>query len=159
MAESIKKILVPIDGSESSYRAARLGADLARKYGAELFVVHGLDLDRNLTYFGLFGVPFTEGTKQLVESATREVEPWFERVRKEAAATGGGKEEAPLRMTTEVIEAPLSIVGEIVNYAEKNGIDLIVMGSRGRTGFKKLLLGSVASGVVSYAHCPVLVVK
>src|SRR5215831_9923722 len=42
---------------------------------------------------------------------------------------------------------------------EENNIDLIVIGTRGRSGFKKLLLGSVASHVVTYAHCPVLVVK
>jgi nucleotide-binding universal stress UspA family protein len=47
----------------------------------------------------------------------------------------------------------------IVEYAERENIDLIVIGSRGLTGFRKLLLGSVASGVVTYAHCPVLVVK
>jgi len=43
--------------------------------------------------------------------------------------------------------------------AEKEKVDLIVVGTRGRSGFKKLLLGSVASGVVNYAHCPVLIVK
>jgi nucleotide-binding universal stress UspA family protein len=46
-----------------------------------------------------------------------------------------------------------------VDFAEENNIDLIVIGTRGRSGFKKLLLGSVASHVVTYAHCPVLVVK
>ena len=52
-----------------------------------------------------------------------------------------------------------TIVGEIVDFAERNNIDLIVIGTKGRTGFKKVLLGSVASGVVTYAHCPVLVVR
>ena len=46
-----------------------------------------------------------------------------------------------------------------MEYAERNYIDLIVMGTRGKTGFKRLLLGSTASGVVTYAHCPVLIVK
>ncbi|AIC16855.1 universal stress protein [Nitrososphaera viennensis] len=62
-------------------------------------------------------------------------------------------------MKSEVIHAPLSLVGEIVNYAEVNNASLIVIGSKGRTGFKKLLMGSVSSGVVTYAPCPVLVVK
>jgi len=39
------------------------------------------------------------------------------------------------------------------------GVDIIVAGTRGKSGFRKLLLGSVASGIVTYAHCPVLVVK
>ena len=47
----------------------------------------------------------------------------------------------------------------IVDYAERENIDLIVIGTRGRTGIKQLLLGSVASDVVTYAHCPVMVVK
>ena len=53
----------------------------------------------------------------------------------------------------------INIAGGIVDYAEENDINLIVIGTRGRSGFKKLLLGSVASHVVTYAHCPILVVK
>ena len=62
-------------------------------------------------------------------------------------------------MTTKAIVTGLTIYGEIIQYAEKENIDLIVIGTRGRSGFKKLLLGSTASGVVTYAHCPVLVTK
>jgi nucleotide-binding universal stress UspA family protein len=46
-----------------------------------------------------------------------------------------------------------------VEYAEEHKIDLIVIGTKGRSGIKKMLLGSTASGVVTYAHCPVMVVK
>ena len=52
-----------------------------------------------------------------------------------------------------------SVVKEIVEYAEKNKVDMIVVGSRGLSGIKKMLVGSVASGMVTYAHCPVLVAK
>lgn len=48
---------------------------------------------------------------------------------------------------------------DIIDYAENNNVNLIVVGAKGRRGFKRLLLGSVASGVVTYAHCPVIVVK
>ena len=62
--------------------------------------------------------------------------------------------------SSDVVVANKSVVAEIVShYAESNNIDLIVIGTRGKSGFKKLLLGSVASGVVTYAHCPVLVIK
>jgi nucleotide-binding universal stress UspA family protein len=47
----------------------------------------------------------------------------------------------------------------ILNYAEQNNIGLIIMGTRGRSGLKKMLLGSTALGVLTYAHCPVMVVK
>jgi len=52
-----------------------------------------------------------------------------------------------------------SAVDGIVNFAKNNGVDLIVMGSHGRSGFKKLVLGSVAAGVLVKAECPVLTVK
>ena len=52
-----------------------------------------------------------------------------------------------------------SIVAAVVEYAEEHNIDLIVIGTRGRSGLKKLLLGSVASGVITDAECPVMVVK
>lgn len=52
-----------------------------------------------------------------------------------------------------------SIVGSILDYAEREGIGLMVICLRGVSGFKKMLVGSVASGIVRYAHCHVLVVK
>lgn len=67
--------------------------------------------------------------------------------------------EKNVNVKTEVITGITSVVREIVEYAENKKVDTIVIGSRGMTGFKKMLLGSVASGVVTYSHCPVLVVK
>ena len=64
-----------------------------------------------------------------------------------------------IELVTEVIIAEESIVSEIIEFAEREKVDLIIMGTRGRTGFKKILLGSVASGVVTYSHCPVLVIR
>ena len=53
----------------------------------------------------------------------------------------------------------MNIAGGIVDYAQQNNIDLIVVGKRGFSGFKKLLLGNVAANTISYAHCPVIVVR
>src|SRR5205823_14489983 len=66
--------------------------------------------------------------------------------------------EKNIQIKTQIISST-NISGGILDYAEENNVDLIVIGTRGRSGFKKLLLGSVASHVVTYAHCPVLVVK
>lgn len=149
---AIKKVLVPIDGSENAYRAASFAIDVAKRYGAELVVIHAMDLNQSLSYLGVYGMPYPENIKEMIETAKKEAAPWFDKIKREAEGTG-------VKMESEVIEAPLSLVGEIVNYAENNHVDLIVTGSRGRTGLKRLLLGSVASGIVTYAPCAVLVVK
>jgi nucleotide-binding universal stress UspA family protein len=60
---------------------------------------------------------------------------------------------------TVVLTQYTSIVKEIVEYAEKKGIDMIVIGNKGKSGFKRMLMGSVANGVVTYSHYPVLLVK
>jgi len=67
--------------------------------------------------------------------------------------------ENKVSVETDVLIKYTSVVKEIVEYAENNKVDMIVIGSRGMTGLKKLLLGSVANGVITYSHCPVLVVK
>ena len=66
--------------------------------------------------------------------------------------------EKDIQIKTEIISSK-DISGGILGFAEDNNVDLIVIGTRGTSGFKRLLLGSVASHVVTYAHCPVLVVK
>jgi nucleotide-binding universal stress UspA family protein len=60
---------------------------------------------------------------------------------------------------TKIIGTSSSVVAAIVDYSEKNNIDMVVIGTKGHSRIRKLLLGSVASGVVTHAHCPVLVVK
>ncbi len=59
----------------------------------------------------------------------------------------------------EVLPSAESIVGQIVDYADREKADLIAMGSRGLGGFKRMVIGSVSSGVVTHAKCPVLVVR
>ena len=151
-ASPVHTDLVPIDGSENSYRAASFAVDLARRYGAELTLIHALEINQSLVPLGVYGAADGRNVEKALEAAGRVAAPWFDRVKREADTQN-------VSVTSKVIEAPLSLVGEIVHYAEKINAGLIVMGSRGRTGFKKLVMGSVASGVVTYAPCPVLVVK
>ena len=62
-------------------------------------------------------------------------------------------------LQTEVVVTATSIVSPIVEYAKKKNVDLIITGTRGRSEFKKVLLGSVASGVITRASCHIMVVK
>jgi nucleotide-binding universal stress UspA family protein len=68
-------------------------------------------------------------------------------------------EDRKILFRSEIIEGLVSAEATIVDYAESHEIDLIVVGTKGRTGFSKVLLGSVASRVVEYSHCSVVVVK
>jgi nucleotide-binding universal stress UspA family protein len=90
----------------------------------------------------------------IIENAKKQARDWFNRIEDMI------KEKNPnIKVTTNVILTGVAVYGEIIQYAEKENIDLIVIGTRGRSGIKKLLLGSTASGVVTYADCPVLVTK
>jgi nucleotide-binding universal stress UspA family protein len=64
-----------------------------------------------------------------------------------------------IQLKTQVVVSPISVTGSIVQYAQRENIGLILVGTRGRSAFKRLLLGSIASGIVTHAHCPVMVVR
>ena len=96
--------------------------------------------------------------QNLLEKSKQDFEPWFDII-KEKASYNKNDEKISLQLKTDIILTTTSIVGAIIDYAEREKVDLIVIGTRGMSGFKRILLGSVASGVVTYASCPVMVVK
>ncbi|MEW5841158.1 universal stress protein [Nitrososphaera sp.] len=148
----ITKILVPVDGSETSMRAASLAVDVAGKYGAQIIVLHVINIDQYLQSIGAYRLSYPDPIKKRIEKARGEAARWFGEIERNA-------EQNKVPVTFQVIDTPLSVVAAIVNYAESEKADLIVIGTRGRSGFAKLLLGSVASGVVTYAPCHVMVAK
>jgi nucleotide-binding universal stress UspA family protein len=149
----ILKILVAVDGSEESMLAADSAIDMAKKNNAELIalnVIHSQKYLYSPAYAWRPVIPST--TNSIIKNQEEEAQRWLAIVREKA-------NDNKIKLRMEFIIDPMSIVGAIVEYAERENIDLLVIGSRGLTGFKKLLIGSVASGVVTYAHCPVMVVK
>jgi nucleotide-binding universal stress UspA family protein len=150
---NFSKILVAIDGSEISMKAAVYAIDIVKKNKSQLIALTVLDISTPRRVSSFFITAPTYGLKEL-EEKRKEAQQWLDKFEKLAA------KENNMKLKSEIIEDPISRVGSaIVNYAEHENVDLIVIGSRGRTGFKKMLLGSVASDVVTYAHCPVMVVK
>ena len=147
-AEKFSKILVAVDGSEQSMQAADYAMELAKKYNAQLIALTVSHIP--LSSYGFGSRPDT--TKQDKEKQSLESKQWFRNI-EEAGI------EYNISLRTDLIDSQMSVEGTIVEYAERQGVDLIVIGTTGRSGFKKLLLGSVASGVVNYATCPVMVVK
>jgi nucleotide-binding universal stress UspA family protein len=150
------KILITVDGSEQSMDAADYAIVMAKKEdnNAQLIALHVLISQTGYAYStNMFGLVTPSSINELLEDAKHEAQQWFDKIKEKLYENGD------IQLKTEVVVSPTSVVGAIVDYAEHENVDLIVIGSRGRTGFKKLLLGSTASGVVTYATCPVLVVK
>jgi len=149
------KILVTVDGSNESMDAADYAIAMAKKEdnNAQLIALHVLFSQLGYAYStNLFGLVTPSSINELLKDAKHEAQQWFDKIKEKMY-------ENDSQLKTEVVVSSTSVVAAIVDYAEHENVDLIVIGSRGRSGFKKLLLGSTASGVVTYATCPVLVVK
>jgi nucleotide-binding universal stress UspA family protein len=143
------KILVAVDGSESSMNAADYAIEMAKKDGAQLIALTVIHTP--LSSYGLI-TPQDELKQPKEKEEMLESKQWFDKLNQNTK-----QNDVPLK--TELISSQMSVEGTIVEYAESEGVDLIIIGTKGNSGLKKMLLGSVASGVVSYATCPVMVVK
>ena len=149
------KILVPIDGSEPSFHAADIASNIANKFNSEIIVLYVVVSPSKSEYANLTGLVTSKQIDMIIENAKKEARDWFNRIEDMIKE----KNLPNIKVSTKVILTGLAVYGEIIQYADEENIDLIVIGSRGRSGIKKLLLGSTASGVVTYADCPVLVTK
>jgi nucleotide-binding universal stress UspA family protein len=148
------KILVAIDGSQPSIDAANYAIEMAKKNNnSQLIALTVLDISTPRRLSSSFITAPTYGLKELEEERKR-AQKWLESISNKVQEI-----EKNIQYKAEIIEGSISVEGTIVDYAENENIDLIVIGTRGRSGFKRMLLGSVASKVVTYATCPVLVIK
>ncbi len=135
-----ERILVPTDGSEGAEKAIEHALDLAEKYDAEIHAYYVVDVR-------------AESTTDLWSNLVGEFEEVGEK------ATESIEERAEDRGIKAVTEVEHGIPHrEIVSYSGENNIDLIVMGTHGRTGLDRMLLGSVTEKVVRNADVPVLTV-
>ena len=142
-----KHILIPVDGSETSMKAVAKAAALAKTFGSAVTALYVID---PYPFTGV-GADFAYGQAQYLSAATNEANKALEDVKKLL-------DEAGVTSTTLVGEGHAIHEG-IVRVGENVGADLIVMGSHGRRGLEKLVLGSVAQRVLQAAHVPVLVVR
>jgi nucleotide-binding universal stress UspA family protein len=147
------KILVAIDGSNHSMKAAEYAIDIARDNKAQLIALTVLDISKVGYAASAFIASPIYGLEKL-ERRRKEAHEWLDNVGKLASQ----KANYDIQFKPQ-IEESMSVAGTIVDFAENHNIDLIVLGSRGQSSFTKLLLGSVASTVVTHAICPVLVIK
>ncbi len=142
-----KRICCPIDFSDASRAAMEVAADLARRFGSDLVLLHAYPVP---------GYTFPDGSvvaspkmmQELADQAARHLDAW----RADAERILG----APRVATEKAVGEPAT---EIVAYAKGAAVDLLVLGTHGRTGLEHALMGSVAERVVRKAKCPVLTVR
>ena len=135
------RIVLATDGSREADLAASTAAELAKSTDSELHVVH----------VGSVAPTFFAATEEEPARMAREARKMLDDQVGSIEATGANVAEAHLRFG--------GAAEEIVALAEDKGAGLIVMGSRGRGGIRRALMGSVSENVVRHAHCPVLVVR
>ncbi|QKG93971.1 universal stress protein [Halorubrum sp. SS5] len=145
-----ERILVPTDGSDVAEAAVDHALDLAEKYDAEVHALYVVDID---------SVNFSLGTEQVDRLKQGRFDEMGELKERADEATGAVADRADER-GVDVVEhvsggRPHKVIGD---YAEDHGIDLIVMGSHGRAGVRRALLGSVTERTLRSTHVPVLVV-
>ena len=149
------KILVAIDGSKQSMNTAYYAIYVSNKFNAELYAIH---VTKDPAYvemfsFGIYDIEPPIHRKLSLEHIIQKVKEWCDEIKVRA-------NEKNIQLSkAELIGTSTSVEAAIVDYTEKNDIDLVVLGTKGYSGIKKLLLGSVASAVLTYAHCPVMVVR
>lgn len=140
-----KKILVPIDGSETSDKAMRMALDMTRDALGTVRFVHVIDDDRHLTSYEFSADLRTyahDNAKQLLQNAM------------DAASAMGVNAES------KVVDKPRQRLGEsVADEAADWGADLVVLGTHGRRGLGRVFLGSGAEQVVRMCPVPVLVVR
>lgn len=154
LPRSVKRILVPVDGSIHSSKAADMALDLAKKYNATLYILH---VAAGYAAYERFSEAY-EGrvnpeilTDTALNTVRSQGEAYLQEVEAKAKAEGLTK--------VERVYSAGDPADEILNFAERNDVDLIVMGSRGLGRFSRVFLGSVSNKVAHHAHCTVIIVK
>ena len=151
-AKELSRILVAVDGSEASIRAAKRAFDIASRGSSRcaLYLVHVVPPQIFLAHSsGYFGAVSPGYQKEIEEEA----EEWFKRIFSEVRKSN------QVHIIKKVISTGASVVTEIASYVDRKEIELIVIGATGKSGIRRLLLGSVSAGVVAHSHCSVLVVR
>lgn len=176
MRVSINRICVPTDFSERADHAVHYGAALARHHGASLHLLHVLEDIHGLVHHPDFSshgevarayfnqLEQDEATEAAQSEDAAAAEPSTHEFLKTLEESVTGKIAAVKQEWWQGLDVQRVVryghpVEEICRYANKNAVDLIVMGAHGRTGLPRVLLGSVTERVLGLSPCPVLVLR
>ena len=141
-----QNILVPFDLSTQSTRAFKVALDIAKNYNSKITLLTCLEGDawQHKFYDSRADAALLKKQKKVTEKYLEKLESLADKNK--------------VTIKSQIIKSK-SVVNDIVTFAKSRKYDLIVIGSHGRTGFDKVLLGSVANGVSQKASCPILIVK
>lgn len=146
MNHMYKKILLPTDGSEHAARAAEHALWIAHKSNAKLTIISVIES----TF--IVGLPSADVTDEIRDMLKTEAQKHINKIQKLA-------EEKGYNVNMELVVKEGSPATTILKYAKEEDIDLIIMGTSGKSGIDRLLMGSVAQNIIKSSKCPVLVVQ
>ena len=144
---SVKKILIPIDRSEYKKKIVDYALSLAKDWDAEITAIHVLDMGGGVGY---------GKHKEIRRERIHEEKIYAEDLLKEIEFTA--KKEG-INIEKEVLEKNDKVGKTIIEYAKKNKMDVIVIGTKGMTAVEEYFFGSVVKDVFQYAHCPVFAIR
>jgi nucleotide-binding universal stress UspA family protein len=141
-----KNILVPSDLSNKSFDAFKVAMDMAKKYDSKITLLTCIQVDAwHHKFYD------SRADDELLKKQKKIITTYIEKL-------GVLANKSNISMKSQILRS-VSVVKDITTYAKSRKFDLIVMGSHGRTGIDKLILGSVANGVIQKSSCPVLIIK
>jgi len=141
-----QNILVPFDLSSTSNQAFKIAIDIAQKYESKITLL--TCIERDAWHHKFYDARIDS---QLLKQQSKVAKKYMEKLEDQANKVG-------VNIKLQVLKST-SAVKDITTFAKSRKIDLIVMSSHGRTGLDKLILGSVANGVIQRNRCPVLLIK
>lgn len=153
-----EKILVPLDGSEHSLKALTIAIEIAKKFGGKISLIHIYSVAVSPV---MVPEPSTLTPPMVPTMTPEEISKAVESTRKASMSilSEGEQKVKAERVQVETILREGHVVQEIIKTAKEDKFDLIVIGARGISKIRELLLGSVTDGVIHHASCPVLVIK
>ena len=146
MTTLFENILVPFDLSSTSNQSFKIALDIAQKYNSKVILLTCVEGDAwHHKFYD------ARADSELLKKQSKVAKKYMEKLEDLAKKSG-------IQVKLQIIKST-SVVKDITTYAKSRKMDLIVMSSHGRTGLDKLILGSVANGVIQRSSIPVLLIK
>ena len=144
---TVKRILAPVDTSKYKDKIIAYAISLAQAWGAEITAINVIDPGR-----GVPGGRVKEKELEREDEAKRPAEELLNEIDLQAKKEG-------INIKKEVVEESDTIGKAIIDYAKRNNMDVIVIGTTGMSAVEEIFVGSVADNVIHHAHCPVFAIR